>query len=247
MLGDLGEDDSVEPIHHALKSMDKNKKLMLSRKAGDSIPYTCEYRSTHIVLDWDPILRPNLQQKTWQSDTIEQPNGNAEDGPAEDFPNHPNKWQQVQSAYVSPNSLEPTMPPPAPPPKKDIFAVKSPRPNITIGPRVTNLIKKLKARGLGEIEAVDFLNHLEYQQALRISPLQYPVPMCFLLFVVEGKSYSDGKTVFEAQNQAAVSGACMTDLQHDVAKFTESTCHGSYQSKELLAFSICSEGPMVQL
>ena len=125
--------------------------------------------------------------------------------------------------------------------------MKAPCPNSTIGPRVTNLVEKLKARGFGEIEAADFLEYLEYQQELRFSPLQDTVPMCFPVLVVEGKSYSNGKTVFEAQNQAAVSGAYMIDLQHDAAKFTESTYHGSYQSKEPLAFSICSEGPMVQL
>ena len=242
MLGALSEDDSVEPIHVALKLMDKGKKLMLPRKTGTSIPYTYEYRSTHIVLDWDPILKPNLQQKTWQSDTIDQPNGTAEDSP-----NHPNKRQQAEPAHVSPNNLEPPTPAPAPSARKDISIVKTPRPDITIGPRVTNLIEKLNARGLSEIEAVDFLKRLEYQQALRSSPLQPTIPMCFPLLVVEGKSYSTGKPVFEAQNQAAVSGAYMTDLQHNVAKFTESTCHGSYQSKEPLAFSICSEGPMVQL
>ena len=100
MLGDLGKDDSVEPTHHALKSMDKDKKLMLVRKAGNSTPYTCEYRSTHIVLDWDPILIPNLQQNTWQPNTIEQPSCNAEGGTAEDFPHHQisgNKQPQLTS------------------------------------------------------------------------------------------------------------------------------------------------------
>ena len=242
MLGALREDDSVEPIHTALKSMDKDKKLMLPRKTGTSIPYTCEYRSTHIVLDWDPILKPNLQQKTWQSDTIDQPNGTAQGSH-----DHPNKRQQADPAHVSPNNLEPTPPSPAPPPKTDISIVKTPRPDITIGPRVTHLIEKLKARDIGQIEDVDFLKRRSYQQALRFSPLQPTVPICFPMLVVEGKSYSTGKTVFEAQNQAAVSGAYMTDLQHNVAKFTESTCHGSYQSKDPLAFSICSEGPMVQL
>ena len=139
------------------------------------------------------------------------------------------------------------MPSPALPTKKDISIVKTPRPDITVGLRVTNLIENLKARGLGQIQAVDYLKQLEYQQALRLSPLQPIVPICFPLLVVEGKSYSTGKTVFEAQNQAAVSGAYMTDLQHSVARFTESTCHGSYQNKEPLAFSICSEGPMLQL
>ena len=139
------------------------------------------------------------------------------------------------------------MPPPLPPTKQDMSIAKTPRPDITIGPTLINLVEALKARGLGEVEAWDFLEALQYQQALCFSPLQPTLPMCFPPMVVEGKSYSTGKTVFEAQNQAAVSGAYMTDMQHNVAKFTESTCHGSHQSKEPLAFSICTEGPMVQL
>ena len=38
MLGAFREDDSVEPIHTALKSMDKGKKFLFPRKTGTSIP-----------------------------------------------------------------------------------------------------------------------------------------------------------------------------------------------------------------
>lgn len=73
--------------------------------------------------------------------------------------------------------------------------------------------------------------------------------MCFPPMVVEAKAYSNGKSVYEGQNQAAVAGAYMTDLQLKLAKFTtESTGHGSRQSnKEPLAFSICTEGPRLPL
>ena len=125
--------------------------------------------------------------------------------------------------------------------------VKTPRPDITVGLKLSNLVELLKARGLSKIEAEDFLKVLRYQQIFHFNPLQSIVPICFPPMVVEGKSYSTGKTVFEAQNQAAVSGAYMTDMQHHVAKFAQSTCHGSHQFKEPLAFSICTEGPMLQL
>ena len=139
------------------------------------------------------------------------------------------------------------MPPPLGPFKHNVFIMKTPRPDKTIGPTLINLVEILKARGIREVEAWDFLKAPQYQQALRFSPLQPTLPMCFPPMVVEGKSYSTGKTVFEAQNQTAVSGAYMTDMQHNLAKFTESTCHGSHQSIEPLAFSIYTEGPMVQL
>ena len=92
-----------------------------------------------------------------------------------------------------------------------------------------------------------FLEALEYTEVLRINPLKTYISMCFPPMVVEVKSYLNGKSVYEGQNQAAVSGAYMTDLQHKFAKFTGSTGHGSRQSKEPLAFSICTEGPVLQL
>jgi hypothetical protein len=55
--------------------------------------------------------------------------------------------------------------------------------------------------------------------------------------VIEGKSYATGKPVFEAQNRAAVSGSCMTNLQHKLADLTERASPGSYQRKAPLAFS----------
>lgn len=204
--------------------------------------YNNKYTSAHIVLDWDPSLKPDVQRDSWHFNTLDQPNGTADDSL-----NHPNKRQQAEPAYVSPNSLEAIMPPPLPPFKPDMSLVKTPRPDITVGLKLANLVELLKARGLREIEARDFLEVLQYQQAFRFNPFQPIVPICFPPMVVEGKSYSTGKTVFEAQNQAAVSGAYMTDMQHSVAKFTQSTCHGSHQIKEPLAFSICTEGPLVQL
>ena len=206
------------------------------------ISYNKGYRFAHIVLDWDPSLKPDVQWDTWHLNTLDQPNGTADDSL-----NHPTKRQQAEPAYVPPNSLEQTMAPPLPPFKPDMSVVKTPRPDITVAPKLSNLVELLKARGLREGEPEDFLKILQYQQAFRFNPFQPIVPICFPPLVVEGKSYSTGKTVFEAQNQAAVSGAYMTDMQHNVAKFTQSTCHGSHQIKEPLAFSICTEGPMVQL
>lgn len=56
---------------------------------------------------------------------------------------------------------------------------------------------------------------------------------------VEGKSYATGKTVFEAQNQASVSGSCINNQQHQLANFTKRASAGSSHSKVLpTGFSI---------
>jgi hypothetical protein len=53
---------------------------------------------------------------------------------------------------------------------------------------------------------------------------------------------------FEEQDKlASASGSCMSKLQHELADLTKSASHGSYDSKAPLAFSICTEGPHIEL
>ncbi|KAL8884547.1 MAG: hypothetical protein Q9192_006820 [Flavoplaca navasiana] len=239
MKGASREDDSVEPIHAALTSLDSDKKFLFPRKS-----------------DWHTALKPIVQQSVWRFNVAEKPIDIAGDSP-----DRPNKRQQAASSYISPDSLEsailpsytpldnsgPPMPPPLAPPRQDISMVKTPRPDITIGLRDTTVIEKLKDKGLRALEASDFLKALQNQQALYSNPLQPAYPLRFPPLVVEGKSYSTGRPVFEAQNQAAVSGSCMTNLQHKLTELTERTSSKSHPSKDPLAFSICTEGPMMQL
>ena len=159
---------------------------------------------------------------------------------------HPSKGKQAEPACVPPDGLDPTVPPPLSPLEQEISVLKTPRPATTIGLSLTTLAEKLEAPGFANAEAMRFLEALEHHQALRINPLKDFISMCFPPMVVEVKSYSNRKSVYEGQNQAAVSGAYMTDLQHKLAKFTGSTGHGSRQSKEPLAFSVCTEGPVLQ-
>ena len=141
------------------------------------------------------------------------------------------------------------MPPPhAPPPlKQAIFLVKTPRPDITVGLRHSSVVEALEARGLRNVKASDFLKYLQRQQLLCSDPAQGAWPIRFPPIVVEGKSYATGKPVFEAQNQASVSGSCMTNLQHKLADLVETTSPGSFSNKAPLAFSICTEGPHMEL
>ncbi|KAL8920921.1 MAG: hypothetical protein Q9172_004280 [Xanthocarpia lactea] len=67
----------------------------------------------------------------------------------------------AEALYMSPASSGSTMPPPAlPPTKQDTSSVKTPRPDITVGLRLGHLIDALKSKGLGQIEAQDFLKDL---------------------------------------------------------------------------------------
>ncbi|MCJ1395354.1 hypothetical protein MMC18_008238 [Xylographa bjoerkii] len=240
------EDDSVEPLHRALSSMDKNAKFEFSRKIRIIPPFfpTAPVSFAHIVLDWDTSLKPELIQIPWNFSFLERSNDNVDESI-----DSPSKRRQPDSTCDSPERPQRTMPPPSPlqQPRKGKSIVKTPRPDITIGLRHSIVVKSLKAQGLDEVDADLFLRYMQEQQTLCSDPSQQATLMRFPLLVVEGKSYSTGKFVFEAQNQAAVSGSCMMKMQHQLDKLTELSAPESYENKEPLAFSICTEGPHMEL
>jgi hypothetical protein len=216
------EDDCVEPIHTALSAMDSGKKFGFPRKA-----------------DWDPNLKPSAPQEPSLDFTfLVKPKDKVNDPVAES-----RRQRQGHAVYASPESSQFTMPPPSLP----VIPVKTPRPDITAGLRHSTVVHALVARGLGKIKASKILETLQQQQVLCSDPVQQALPIRFSHMVVEGKSYSTGKPVFEAQNQAAVSGSCMTNLQHMLTDLTKRASPGSYHSNAPLAFSICTEGPHMEL
>lgn len=139
------------------------------------------------------------------------------------------------------------MPPPPLPSKQDIGNVKTPRPDITTGFLHSVLTEKLRMLGVDELDADEMLKDLQFDLELYSSPTQPALLVRFPSIVLEGKSYGTGKSMYEAENQAAVSGSCMLVIQHQLAELTERRSPGFRQSKEPLAFSICHEGPIIHL
>ncbi len=66
------------------------------------------------------------------------------------------------------------------------------------------------------------------------------------MLVIGGKAYATGKTVFEAQNQAAVSGSCMVNLRQQLTDLFAGVFTNNRGNKTQLAFSICTEGPQLE-
>lgn len=91
------------------------------------------------------------------------------------------------------------------------------------------------------------------EPVLSVVPTQRPSNLVFPFAVLEGKAYSTGKQIFEAQNQAAVSGASGLKIQLSLNKIFERAI--SYSDVPLtlsneqlpLFFSICTEGPYHEL
>jgi len=137
-------------------------------------------------------------------------------------------------------------------PKQEII-VRNPCPDFTIGFSHSTVTDELTARGLSNIKADQFLRYLQQERKLYSDPTLNFLDVRFPILVIEGKSYATRRTVFEAQNQAAVSGSCMVNLQHQLTDLTKSifpeseSGSGSKSSETPLAFTICSERPYIEL
>ena len=150
------------------------------------------------------------------------------------------------------------MPPPRPPPsprlQQGIPSVKTPRPDISVGLRTAIIVDTLQSQGLTKIEAKDFLEELQETQdpnrsepILCSEPTQRRLGIRFPFLIVEGKAYATGNPIFDAQNQAAVSGACALKILHDLDDLAGRAHQGNHSQGQPMVFSICTEGPIHEL
>ena len=138
--------------------------------------------------------------------------------------------------------------------QQDASLVKTPRPDISIGLRNAVVVNALQLRGLTAIEASDLLEALQETKARNRSepilcsePTQRALHIRFPFLPVEGKAYATGNPVFDAQNQAAVSGACALKILHDLDDLACSANPESHSNDQPIVFSICTEGPYHEL
>ncbi|KAL8721196.1 MAG: hypothetical protein Q9225_002082 [Loekoesia sp. 1 TL-2023] len=222
-----GEDDCVEPFYEALSSMGHSGSLTFPRKA-----------------DWRLNLKPRIQRPYWNLGFMDEPQNEPEDTVS-----RPNKRQQQgDTSYLSPvtsgsdaaggiNSKD-----------------KTPRPDISIGLRNDVVVDTLQSQGLTEFEANDFLEYLQETKARNRSepilcskPTQRALHIRFPFLLVEGKAYATGSPVYDAQNQAAVSGACALEILHDLDDLAGRADPESRSRDQPIVFSICTEGPYHEL
>ena len=239
------ENDLIEALYDAFCEMFPDKKFNCPRKAGmvllsGSGVYGLR---ANLNLDWDPNLKPGIQQEhVWDPDALGQANNETDDAI-----DRPSKRQQVNGSFPSPDTLQSTSQPPAAPsqPKQD-GAVRNPRPDFTFGHHHPTITGALMKRGLSRFKADDFPRFLQQQQRLFSDPTMDYLDVRFPIQTFEGKAYATGRPVFEAENQAAVSGACMVNLQQQLTDLYESVFPDSKESQTPFAFSVCTEGPVIQ-
>ncbi|MCJ1428894.1 hypothetical protein MMC29_006805 [Sticta canariensis] len=132
--------------------------------------------------------------------------------------------------------------------------VKSPCLDISIGLKNAAVNKALQSQGLTEVEAKDLLDELAMPEPrnggmplLCSEPTQSSRQIRFPFFLVDGKSYATCRTLDEAQNQAAVSGAGSLKILHDLNDLVRKSDPRSYSKRQPIVFSVCTEGPIHQL
>ncbi|KAL8959324.1 MAG: hypothetical protein Q9193_003798, partial [Seirophora villosa] len=234
------EDDLVELVHKALFAIHREDSLSHPRKA-----------------DWNPSLKPVPQKLLWDFDAL--------GSPLADSADRPNKRQQAVRPLPSPDNSLSTMAPPPPAPPFSVNAngdqiipqgaVKTPRPDFSCGLQNVTIANALQNRGLNQSRADDLLDALQIQGKVFSNPTQQFLDLRFPFLVIEGKAYTTGRTLFEAENQAAVSGSSMlivqqqlTDLYNTIPPSTEARRSPvTYPVSPPLAFSVCTQGPILEL
>lgn len=138
--------------------------------------------------------------------------------------------------------------------QQSISSVKTPRPDLSIGLRNGVVVNALQSPELTKIEADDLLESMQGSMApdgsrpiLCSDPTQRALYVRFPFLVVEGESYATGNPVFEAQNRAAVSGACALTILHNLNNLTGKADPESHPETQPIVFSVCTEGPYHEL
>ena len=246
-----GEDDCIDPLHTAIKALHL-KNLCIHEKAA-----------------WRSELKPVIPQQPHFSSKfmagIQQPEVNGTSA------SPPKRQQQYINGCISPessmtNAITPsasnsqessTMPPPALViEKKDRSPVKTPHPDLSIGIDLGALVSALSSQDLDEDKATGFIDWLQkemvqYEPGGSLEPMLILVPaphaldLAFPFAVVEGKAYSTGKQIFEAENQAAGALACAHNILHRLDCMANRGKATNTPPRVL--FSITTQGPIHEL
>jgi hypothetical protein len=107
-----------------------------------------------------------------------------------------------------------------------------------MGIKLTALISALSSPNLNQIKARKFLDWLQNEVVMQepdgpLKPMLIPIPalraldLAFPFAVVEGKAYSTGEQICEAEIQAAVCAACGIKIQLDLDDLVEHAIESS--------------------
>lgn len=78
-------------------------------------------------------------------------------------------------------------------------------------------------------------------------PTSAALQIRFPFLIIEGKAYATHQTLYQAQNQTAVSGACALNIVHDLLNLARKANPEKSQKTEPIIFSISTEGPVHEI
>ncbi|KIW25812.1 uncharacterized protein PV07_08955 [Cladophialophora immunda] len=126
--------------------------------------------------------------------------------------------------------------------------VKTPRPDCTIGFKVSTISDVLSNHGICTSQVETLLTTLQCEHILYSDPTANFTFVRFPTLVVEGKAYGTGKTMYEAENQAAVAASCMINLFRQLDDVHDRYAPDSPCGRKTpVVFSIAIWGPMINL
>jgi hypothetical protein len=242
-----GEDDFIDPLHTALKAL-SHKNLCTHEKADwrkelepgvlPQLYFSSSFMSSVQPLDVDDVSAPPRKRH-------QQSLGEPLMSPESSTTNVPTHNPASDSQESS------TMPPPE-------TSIKTSRPDISMGIQLAALISAIASQDLLKAQARKFFTWLESEMVRHekdgpLEPMLISVPapraldLAFPFAVVEGKAYSTGKQLFEAENQAAVSGACGLKIQLDLDNLADREGTTTSKTEPPLFFTVCTQGPIHEL
>ncbi|OAP54560.1 hypothetical protein AYL99_11008 [Fonsecaea erecta] len=119
--------------------------------------------------------------------------------------------------------------------------IETPRPHCTIGLRHAALEDALSKLGITPSETKDILTRLQRKYNISTDPTGKDA--LFPILVVEGEAQGTGKTMFEAENQAATAGRRMIKLFRQLSYVSSRWMH----EIKPFYFSVVVQGPHIQL
>lgn len=258
-----GEDDFVHLFYNFIEDISPNN--LISREKADwrmELKPTIRHSNANLsfLLDFD-AMGSDKQQEV--NDTLTAP-----PPPKRHQPSNSHLYISSLNSQTPSSGRSPENRPPQRDKAKEISPIRTPRPDITTGIKESAVISALASSLLlpnfDYTEAEQFLEKLQdatmpsqrdspQEQVLIIVPTQRESNLTFPALIFEGKGYSTGKQIFEAQNQAAVSGACGLKIQLMLDELIKRAARSSEHlltpltNQPPLVFSICSEGPQHEL
>ncbi|KAL8724374.1 MAG: hypothetical protein Q9166_007985 [cf. Caloplaca sp. 2 TL-2023] len=258
-----GEDDFLDPLHNSIKAL-RLENLCIHEKATWRAELKPVARQqTHFSSSFMAVM----QQLEVDDASIHEASV-----PPRKRQQKSTKQKPANENYISPESSmvnasappanDPqrpsTMPPPAPVPTKeeDRSPIKTPIPDLTMGIDLGALTSALSSQDLDADKATEFIEWVQNEMVkhesdgplepmLLLVPAPRALDLTFPFAVVEGKAYSTGKQIFEAENQAAVSMACAHKLLYCLDRMANGEITTNTQPRVL--FSITTQGPIHEI